>query len=101
MCPVLGECAGRGGKRSGGKRRSRRKIGGTRVQPEESVDPEESLLEFDGVVFKHRSRLVVDDAVVARPRRGGRDLPKQFTFTMFCGWSRLELEAKLELRWYA
>ena len=43
--------------------------------------------------------LVLRWAVVARPRRGGRDLPEQFTFTTFCDWSRHELEAELERRW--
>ena len=38
-------------------------------------------------------------AVVARPRWGGRDLPKQFTFMTFCDWIRHELEAELERRW--
>ena len=38
-------------------------------------------------------------AVVARSRRGGRDLPEQFTFTTFCDWIRYELEAELERRW--
>ena len=38
-------------------------------------------------------------AVVARPQRGGRDLPEQFTFTTFCDWIRHELEAELERRW--
>jgi len=38
-------------------------------------------------------------AFVARPRRGGRDLPKQFTFRTFCDWIRHDLEAKLERRW--
>jgi len=38
-------------------------------------------------------------AVVARPRRGGRNLPEQFTFTMFCDWIRHELEAELDRRW--
>jgi len=43
--------------------------------------------------------LVLRWAVVARPRRGGRDLPEQFTFTTFCDWIRHELEAELERRW--
>jgi len=38
-------------------------------------------------------------AVVARPRRGGRDLPEQFTFQTFCDWIRHELEAELERQW--
>jgi hypothetical protein len=42
--------------------------------------------------------LVVRWAVVARPRRGGRDLPEQFTFTTFCDWIRHELETELERR---
>jgi hypothetical protein len=29
--------------------------------------------------------LVLKCAVVARPRRGGRDLPEQFIFITFCG----------------
>ena len=43
--------------------------------------------------------LVLRWAVVARPQRGGRDLPEQFTFTTFCDWIRHELEAELERRW--
>lgn len=43
--------------------------------------------------------LVLRWAVVARPRRGGRDLPEQFTFSTFCDWIRHELEAELERRW--
>jgi len=43
--------------------------------------------------------LVLRWAVVARPRRGGRDLPEQFTFKTFCDWIRHELEAELERRW--
>jgi hypothetical protein len=43
--------------------------------------------------------LVLRWAVVARPRRGGRDLLQQFTFTTFCDWIRHELEAELERRW--
>ncbi|WP_436903806.1 ISH3 family transposase [Halovenus halobia] len=43
--------------------------------------------------------LVLRWAVVARPRRGGRDLPEQFTFTTFCDWIRHELEAELGRRW--
>lgn len=43
--------------------------------------------------------LVLRWAVVARPRRGGRDLPEQFTFQTFCDWIRHELEAELERRW--
>jgi IS4 transposase len=38
--------------------------------------------------------LVLRWAVVARPRRGGRDLPEQFTFQTVCDWIRYELEAK-------
>jgi len=30
---------------------------------------------------------------------GGRDLPKQFTFTTFCDWIRHELETELGRRW--
>jgi len=43
--------------------------------------------------------LVLRWAVVARPRRGGRDLPEQFTFQTFCDWIRHELEAELGRRW--
>jgi len=43
--------------------------------------------------------LVLRWAVVARPQRGGRDLPEQFTFTTFCDWIRHELEIELERRW--
>jgi hypothetical protein len=43
--------------------------------------------------------LVLRWAVVARPRRGGRDLPTRFTFKTFCDWIRHELEAELERRW--
>jgi hypothetical protein len=38
-------------------------------------------------------------AVVARPRRGGRDLPEEFMFTTFCDWIRHELEEELRRRW--
>jgi len=44
--------------------------------------------------------LVLRWAVVARPRRGGRDLPTQFTFKTFCDWIRHELEEELQRRWY-
>lgn len=43
--------------------------------------------------------LVLWWAVVARPRRGGRDLPDQFTFQTFCDWIRHELEAELARQW--
>jgi hypothetical protein len=43
--------------------------------------------------------LVLRWAVVARPRRGGRDLPEEFTFTTFCDWIRHELEEELRRRW--
>jgi len=43
--------------------------------------------------------LVLRWAVVARPRRGGRDLPTQFTFSTFCDWIRHVLEQELERRW--
>ena len=43
--------------------------------------------------------LVLRWAVVARLRRGGRDLPEQFTFQTFCDWIRHELEAELARRW--
>jgi IS4 transposase len=43
--------------------------------------------------------LVLRWAVVARPRRGGRDLPEQFTFSRFCDSTRRELEAELERQW--
>ena len=38
-------------------------------------------------------------AVVARPRRGGRDLPTRFTFTTFREWITHELDAELGRRW--
>ena len=38
-------------------------------------------------------------AVVARPQRGGRDLPEEFTFNTFCDWIRHELEEELRRRW--
>jgi hypothetical protein len=38
-------------------------------------------------------------AVVARQRRGGRDLPDEFTFKTFCDWIRHELEEELRRRW--
>jgi len=41
--------------------------------------------------------LVLRWAVSARPQRGGRDLPEQFT--TFCGWIRHELGAELVRRW--
>lgn len=44
--------------------------------------------------------LVLRWAVVARPQRGGRELPTQFTFTTFCDWIRHELEEELQRRWY-
>jgi len=43
--------------------------------------------------------LVLRWAVVARPRRGGRDLPEQFTFVTFRDWIRHALELELERRW--
>jgi len=43
--------------------------------------------------------LVLRWAVVARPRRGGRDLPEEFTFKMFCDWIRHELEEELQRQW--
>jgi hypothetical protein len=43
--------------------------------------------------------LVLRWAVVARPRRGGRDLPVEFTFSVFCDWIRHVLEQELERRW--
>jgi len=43
--------------------------------------------------------LVLRWAVVARPRRGGRDLPTAFTFTTFCDWIRHVLEDELNRRW--
>ena len=39
-------------------------------------------------------------AVVARPRRGGRDLPTQFTFNTFQEWIQHELDADLGRRWW-
>jgi hypothetical protein len=44
--------------------------------------------------------LVLRWAVVARPRRGGRDLPTGFTFSKFCDWIRKELEEEFERQWY-
>jgi hypothetical protein len=38
-------------------------------------------------------------AIIARLRRGGRDLPTQFTFTTFCDWIRHALEEALERSW--
>ena len=38
-------------------------------------------------------------AVVARPRRGGRNLPEEFTLSVFCDWIRHALEQELERRW--
>ena len=43
--------------------------------------------------------LVLRWAVVARPRRGGRDLPEEFTFTRFCDWIRHVLEEELDRCW--
>ena len=43
--------------------------------------------------------LVLRWAVVARLRRGGRDLSTQFTFTTFCDWIRHALEEELERSW--
>ena len=43
--------------------------------------------------------LVLRWAVVARPRRGGRDLPEEFTFTTFSDWIRHALEEELERSW--
>ena len=43
--------------------------------------------------------LVLRWAVVARPRRGGRDLPEEFMFSVFCDWIRHALEQELERRW--
>jgi len=44
--------------------------------------------------------LVLRWAVVARPRRGGRDLPEEFTFTTFCDWIRHVLEEELDRQWW-
>ncbi|GAA0218762.1 hypothetical protein GCM10009000_037180 [Halobacterium noricense] len=38
-------------------------------------------------------------AVVARPRRGKRDLPTQFTLKTFRDWIRHELETELARQW--
>ena len=38
-------------------------------------------------------------AVVARPRRGGRDLPIQFTFNTFEEWIKHELDGELGRQW--
>jgi hypothetical protein len=43
--------------------------------------------------------LVLRGAVVARPPRGGRDLPEAFTFKTFCDWIRHELEEQLRRQW--
>jgi len=43
--------------------------------------------------------LVLRWAVVARPQRGGRDLPEEFTFKTFCDWIRHELEEDLQRQW--
>jgi hypothetical protein len=43
--------------------------------------------------------LVLRWAVVARPRRGGRDLPEEFTFKTFRDWIRHELEEELRRQW--
>jgi len=43
--------------------------------------------------------LVLRWAVVARPQRGGRDLPEEFTFKTFCDWIRHGLEEELRRRW--
>ena len=39
-------------------------------------------------------------AVVARPRRGGRDLPTQFTFNTFQEWIKHALDAELSRQWW-
>ncbi len=43
--------------------------------------------------------LVLRWAVVARPWRGGRDLPIEFTFPTFCDWIRHVLEEELNRCW--
>ncbi|WP_130501847.1 ISH3 family transposase [Natrinema hispanicum] len=43
--------------------------------------------------------LVLRWAVVARPQRGGRDLPEEFTFKTFSDWIRHALEEELERSW--
>jgi len=43
--------------------------------------------------------LVLRWAVVARPQRGGRDLPKEFTFKTISDWIRHALEEELERSW--
>ena len=43
--------------------------------------------------------IVLRWAVIARPRRGRRDLREEFTFKMFCDWIRHELEEDLQRRW--
>jgi hypothetical protein len=43
--------------------------------------------------------LVLRWAVVARPQRGGRDLPEEFTFRTFCDWIPHVLEQELDRRW--
>jgi len=42
--------------------------------------------------------LVLRWVVVARQQRGGRDLPEEFTFSVFCDWVRKKLEEQLERR---
>ncbi len=43
--------------------------------------------------------LVLRWAVVARPRRVGRDLPEEFTFETFSDWIRHALEEELDRSW--
>ena len=43
--------------------------------------------------------LVLRWSVVARPQRGGRDLPEAFTFKTFSDWIRHALEEELERSW--
>ena len=50
-----------------------------------------ALLENPWLVFRW--------AVVARPRRGGRDLRDEFTFKTFRDWIRHELEEELRRQW--
>jgi len=48
------------------------------------------------VGFLLRNLWLVVRTVVARPRRGGRDLPTEFTFELVCGWIRDHLSTELD-----
>lgn len=43
--------------------------------------------------------IVLRWSVIAHPRRGGRDLPEEFTFKTFCDWIRHALEEELDKKW--